>query len=100
MNSLTIILDKLKIINHDDFANILGIRSDYFSRMIKRNKVPYEELFNYCYENKININQLLYNQSFKSIFKKEEVKKNYIRYFKNMTINTTSGLVYVNGVAI
>ncbi|NPA59494.1 MAG: phage repressor protein [Epsilonproteobacteria bacterium] len=71
-----------------DVADILGISQMNFATMKKRNKVPFNELMDFCASRKISINWILYGQSPESLI--EATNKFYmVRYFEN--INASAG---------
>jgi len=88
MNSLIKIIIKLKIIveqidnrtyTYRDISNLLNIKYPQLRKMALRNRKPYREICNFCYEYKIDINHLLYNQT----------KKITVKYFHNVYIGGT-----------
>ena len=70
-----------------DVATVLGISQMNFATMKKRNKIPFNELLDFCAKRNISINWLLYGQSPESLV---EATNNYmIRYFSD--INASAG---------
>lgn len=71
-----------------DVADILGISQMNFATMKKRNKVPFNELLDFCAIKSISINWLLYGQSPESLV--EATNKFFmVKYFSS--INASAG---------
>jgi len=71
-----------------DVAAALDITQMNFATMKKRDKIPFEELLNFCAKRSIAINWLLYNQSPESLI--EPTNQFYmVRYFD--AINASAG---------
>ena len=71
-----------------DVAEALGISQMNFATMKKRNKIPFDELLNFCALKSISINWLLYGQSPESLV--EATNRFFmIRYFSD--INASAG---------
>ena len=71
-----------------DVANALDISQMNFATMKKREKIPYEELLNFCAKRSIAINWLLYGQSPESLV--EATNQFYmVRYFD--AVNASAG---------
>ncbi len=98
MKSFSEIVEEIKdIISSDipgkkvfdkDVANALEISQMNFATMKKREKIPYEELLNFCAKRSIAINWLLYNQSPESLV--EATNQFYmVRYFN--AVNASAG---------
>jgi len=97
MNSFADIVEEIKSIVSQDFApkkvfdkdvaEVLGISQMNFATMKKRNKIPFNELLDFCAQRSISINWLLYGQSPESLV---EATNNYmIKYFND--INASAG---------
>jgi DNA-binding Xre family transcriptional regulator len=97
MNSFNDIVEEIKsIISHEfapkkvfdkDVAEVLGISQMNFATMKKRDKLPFNELLDFCAKRSISINWLLYGQSPESLV---DATNNYmIRYFSD--INASAG---------
>jgi hypothetical protein len=91
MNSLKTIIIKLKstveIIDkrtytYKDIAHLLNINYVLFVKMARINKIPFQEICDFCYKYKININSLIYNQN----------NKESVRYFYNLVVSLDTGL--------
>ncbi len=98
MKSFSEIVEEIKdIISSDipgkkvfdkDVASALGISQMNFATMKKREKIPYEELLNFCAKRSIAINWLLYDQSPESLV--EATNQFYmVRYFN--AVNASAG---------
>lgn len=71
-----------------DVADILGISQMNFATMKKRNKIPFNELLDFCAKKSISINWILYGQSPESLV--EATNKFYmVKYFSD--INASAG---------
>ena len=98
MNSFLDIVEEIKSIISDevapkkvfdkDVARALGISQMNFATMKKRNKIPFNELLDFCAKRSISINWLLYGQSPESLV--EATNKFYmVKYFSD--INASAG---------
>jgi phage repressor protein C with HTH and peptisase S24 domain len=98
MNSFTDIVEEIKsIISSEvapkkvfdkDVAAALGISQMNFATMKKRNRIPFNELLDFCAKRSISINWLLYGQSPESLV--EATNKYYmVKYFSD--INASAG---------
>lgn len=77
-----------KKIYDKDVADILGISQMNFATMKKRNKIPFNELLDFCALKSISINWMLYGQSPESLI--EATNKFFVvKYFSN--INASAG---------
>lgn len=77
-----------KKIYDKDVADILGISQMNLATMKKRNKIPFNELLDFCALKSISINWMLYGQSPESLI--EATNKFFIvKYFSN--INASAG---------
>lgn len=73
-----------------DIAGLLGISQMNFATMKKRDKIPFEELLNFCAKRSIAINWLLYGQSPESLI--EPTNKFYmVRYFSDVSASAGGG---------
>lgn len=73
-----------------DVANMLGISQMNFATMKKRDKVPFNELLDFCAKRSISINWLLYNQSPESLV--EATNRFYmVRYFSSVNASAGGG---------
>lgn len=73
-----------------DVASALGISQVNFATMKKREKIPYEELLNFCARRSIAINWLLYDQSPESLI--ESTNRFYmVRYFSDVSASAGGG---------
>lgn len=98
MNDFIEIVEEIKSIISKDFsgkkifdkdvADILGISQMNFATMKKRNKIPFNELLDFCAKRSISINWILYGQSPESLV--EATNKFYmVKYFSD--INASAG---------
>jgi SOS-response transcriptional repressor LexA len=98
MNSFVNIVEEIKSIISSEFsakkifdkdvADILGISQMNFATMKKRNKVPFNELLDFCATRSISINWILYGQSPESLV--EATNRYYmVKYFSD--INASAG---------
>jgi len=98
MNSFSDIVEEIKNIISQEFApkkvfdkdvaSVLGISQMNFATMKKRNKIPFNELLDFCAKRSISINWLLYGQSPESLV--EATNKYYmVKYFSD--INASAG---------
>jgi len=94
------IVDQIKDIVSEDFpgkkifdkdiAGLLDISQMNFATMKKRNKVPYEELLEFCARRSIAINWLLFGQSPESLI--ESTNRFYkVRYFSDVQASAGGG---------
>ena len=81
--------DSKKIFDKD-VAEILNITQMNFATMKKRNKIPYEELMDFCAKKSISINWMLYGQSPESLL--EATNKFYmVKYFSDVNASAGGG---------
>jgi len=94
------IVDQIKDIVSEDFpgkkifdkdiAGLLDISQMNFATMKKRNKIPYEELLEFCARRSIAINWLLFGQSPESLV--ESTNRFYmVRYFSDIAASAGGG---------
>jgi phage repressor protein C with HTH and peptisase S24 domain len=99
MNSFADIVEEIKSIISEEFtpkkvfdkdvAEILGISQMNFATMKKRNKIPFNELLDFCAQRSISINWLLYGQSPESLV---EATNNYmVKYFRDIHASAGGG---------
>jgi hypothetical protein len=73
-----------------DVATLLDISQMNFATMKKRNKIPFNELLDFCARRSIAINWLLYGQSPESLI--EPTNKFYaVRYFSSVSASAGGG---------
>ena len=73
-----------------DVADLLDITQMNFATMKKRNKIPFNELLDFCAKRSIAINWLLYNQSPESLI--EPTNRFYmVRYFSSVNASAGGG---------
>ena len=73
-----------------DVADILGITRMNFATLKKRNRIPFNELLDFCAKRTISINWLLYGQSPESLV--EATNRYYkIRYFSELSASAGGG---------
>ena len=100
MKNFSDIVEEIKDVVSEDFpgkkifdkdvASLLGISQMNFATMKKREKIPYEELLNFCAKRSIAINWLLYGQSPESLI--EPTNKFYmVRYFSDVSASAGGG---------
>ncbi|MBN2815907.1 MAG: LexA family transcriptional regulator [Campylobacterales bacterium] len=100
MNSFANIVEEIKnIISADysprkvfdkDVAEVLGISQMNFATMKKRDKIPFNELLDFCAKKAISINWMLYGQSPESLV--EATNKFYmIKYFGDVNASAGGG---------
>jgi len=100
MNSFIEIVEEIKSIVSDelnskkifdkDIANILNITQMNFATMKKRNKIPFEELMDFCAKKSISINWMLYGQSPESLL--EATNRFYmVKYFNDVNASAGGG---------
>ncbi|MBT5935036.1 LexA family transcriptional regulator [Sulfurimonas sp.] len=100
MNEFTSIVEEIKSIVSSDFkpkkvfdkdvAEVLGITQMNFATMKKRNKIPFNELLDFCAKKTISINWLLYGQSPESLI--EATNKFYmVKYFSDVNASAGGG---------
>jgi len=100
MNSFVDIVEEIKSIISDDFkskkvfdkdvAEVLGISAMNFATMKKRDKIPFNELLDFCAKKSISINWLLYGQSPESLV--EATNKFYmVKYFNDVNASAGGG---------
>jgi len=100
MKSLNEIIEEIKDIISPEFggrkvfdkdvADVLGISRMNFATLKKRNKIPFNELLDFCAKRTISINWLLYGQSPESLV--EATNKYYkIKYFSNVNASAGGG---------
>ena len=98
MNSFTDIVEEIKSIISPDFsprkvfdkdvAEVLGISQMNFATMKKRDKIPFNELLDFCAKKAISINWMLYGQSPESLV--EATNKFYMIKYLN-DVNASAG---------
>ena len=98
MNSFTDIVEEIKSILSPEFsprkvfdkdvAEILGISQMNFATMKKRDKIPFNELLDFCAKKAISINWMLYGQSPESLV--EATNKFYMIKYLN-AVNASAG---------
>lgn len=79
-----------KVIYDKDVASALDIKQLTLATMKKRNKIPYEQILNFCAKRKISINWLLYDQIVESLQEQTE-KLVKIKYFTNIYASAGGG---------
>jgi hypothetical protein len=100
MKSFTEIVEEIKSIVSSEFnskkifdkdvADILGITQMNFATMKKRNKIPFNELLDFCALRNISINWMLYGQSPESLV--EATNRFYmIKYFDEVNASAGGG---------
>jgi phage repressor protein C with HTH and peptisase S24 domain len=100
LNDFSDIVDEIKVILSNDFkskkvfdkdvAEILGISPMNFATMKKRNKIPFNELLDFCATKSISINWMLYGQSPESLV--EATNRFYmIKYFNDVSASAGGG---------
>lgn len=100
MNEFAYIVEEIKSIVSGDFkpkkvfdkdvAQVLGITQMNFATMKKRNKIPFNELLDFCAKKTISINWLLYGQSPESLI--EATNKFYmVKYFSDVNASAGGG---------
>ncbi|MEO1954353.1 MAG: S24 family peptidase [Campylobacterales bacterium] len=100
MNSFSEIVEEIKTIISSDFgdkkvfdkdvAKALGISQMNFATMKKRNKIPFNELLDFCALKSISINWMLYGQSPESLV--EATNRFYmIKYFNDVHASAGAG---------
>ena len=73
-----------------DVADVLNITQMNFATMKKRNKIPYEELMDFCAKKSLSINWMLYGQSPESLL--EATNKFYmVKYFSDVSASAGGG---------
>ena len=73
-----------------DVAEALNINQVTLATMKSRNKIPYQEILDFCAKRKISINWLFYNQIIDSL-KAETEKFARVRYFKDIYASAGGG---------
>ncbi len=73
-----------------DVADALGINHLTFATMKSRDRVPYEEILDFCAKRKISINWLFYNQATRSL-EEETAKYANVRYFGDIYASAGGG---------
>jgi len=100
MKSFNDIVEQIKDVVSEDFpgkkifdkdiAGLLGISQMNFATMKKRDKIPYEELLEFCAKRCLAINWLLFGQSPESLV--ESTNKFYmVRYFSDVNASAGGG---------
>jgi len=73
-----------------DIANLLGISQMNFATMKKRDRIPFQELLDFCAKKAISINWLLYNQAPESLI--EATNRFFmVRYFSEVSASAGGG---------
>ncbi len=73
-----------------DVADVLGISRVNFATLKKRNRIPFNELLDFCAKRSISINWLLYGQSPESLV--EATNRYYtIKYFHDLSASAGGG---------
>lgn len=73
-----------------DIANALNINQITFATMKSRNKIPYQQVLDFCAKRKISINWLFYDQIVDSLQAQTE-KFIRVRYFKDIYASAGGG---------
>ncbi|NPA65548.1 MAG: LexA family transcriptional regulator [Epsilonproteobacteria bacterium] len=100
MKSFTDIVEEIKNIVSPEFegkkvfdkdvADLLGITRMNFATLKKRNRIPFNELLDFCAKRSISINWLLYGQSPESLV--EATNRYYkIKYFSDISASAGGG---------
>ena len=100
MKSFSEIIEEIKDIVSEEFpgrkvfdkdvAELLGVSSNNLATLKKRNKLPYEELLDFCARRSLSINWLLYGQSPESLI--EPTNRFYmVRYFSEVSASAGGG---------
>lgn len=100
MNNFMEIVEEIKSIVSSDFAgrkifdkdvaDLLSITQMNFATMKKRNKIPFNELLDFCATRSISINWMLYGQSPESLV--EATNKFYmVKYFNDISASAGGG---------
>ncbi|MBL0708236.1 MAG: LexA family transcriptional regulator [Sulfurimonas sp.] len=79
-----------KIIFDKDIADLLGVPQMNFATMKKRNRIPFNELMDFCASRRISINWILYGQSPESLVKATN-KYYMIKYFDDVNASAGGG---------
>lgn len=72
-----------------DVASALGLSQVNFATMKNRNKIPYNNVLDFCALKKISINWLLYNQNPNSLV--DSTDKYWIKYFPSVSVSAGGG---------
>ncbi|BCD67414.1 LexA family transcriptional regulator [Nitratiruptor sp. YY09-18] len=75
-----------------DVAKALGLTPENFSMLKRRNRLPLEELLDFCAKRGISINWLLYDQDPASLCDQTE-KFAYVKYFKEVNASAGGGAI-------
>ncbi len=100
MKSFAEIVEEIKDIVSEEFPNkkvfdkdvagLLGISPVNFATLKKRDRIPYEELLDFCARRSLSINWLLYGQSPESLI--EPTNRFYmVRYFSEVSASAGGG---------
>ncbi len=99
MKSFNDVVEELKdIISSDypgkkifdkDIAGLMSISQVNFATMKKRDKIPFNELLDFCASRSIAINWLLYGQTAESLI--EATNRFYVRYFADISASAGGG---------
>ena len=72
-----------------DIAGLMSISQVNFATMKKRDKIPFNELLDFCASRSIAINWLLYGQTAESLI--EATNRFYVRYFSDVSASAGGG---------
>ncbi len=81
-----------------DVAQALGITPEYLSMLKKRNRLPLQEILDFCAARSISANWLLYDQDPHSLCERTE-KFAYVRFFKEVNASAGGGAINYEIVA-
>ena len=85
--------EKNKKIFDKDVAKELGITQANFATLKSRNKIPYQQILDFCARKKISINWLLYNQAPESLI--ETTNSYWIKYYPNINLSAGGGAEFL-----
>ena len=103
MKNFSEVLEKLKdILSKEqnkrifdkDIAHELGITQANLATLKSRNKIPYQQILDFCARKKISINWLLYNQAPESLI--ETTNSYWIRYYPNINLSAGGGAEFLD----
>ena len=103
MNSFNEVLEKIKdILSKEknkkifdkDVANELGLTQANLATLKSRDRIPYQQILDFCARKKISINWLLYNQAPESLI--ETTNSYWIRYYPNINLSAGGGANFLN----
>lgn len=86
---------KLNLEKDKELYDLMGIKQSTFTNWRTRNKIPYEEIINYCNENNITFSDIFgINNTSQNKFKNNNINGNNIN---SVQVNQNNGQIHISG---